>query len=104
MIYIHKALRGVDGVLSFARTKEDRVKLSGLYDALKIDTLGTLEVHTVEKMKATRNTIYEITLKSMRIFYVQEGSDICLVHLSYKQKNKTEKKDIKTADNRAGQL
>lgn len=104
MVYIHKTLRGMNGILSFAKTKRDKVRLTGLLEELKEDTLRTLEAHTTEKMKATKNKIYEITLGKMRIFYVQEGVDICIVHLSYKQKNKTERKDIETADDRAGSL
>lgn len=101
MVYIHKALRGMNGILSFAKTKNDKVRLVAILAELTEDTLGTLEIKTTEKIKGTKNKVSEIILGSMRIFYVQEGADICIVHLSYKQKNKTERKDIETADNRA---
>jgi phage-related protein len=104
MFYIHDALRGMNGILSFTKTNTDKVLIFELLDSLGNDTLATLESETTKKMRATKNKVAEISLASMRIFYVQQGSDICIVHLSYKQKNKTERKDISIADKRAGEL
>lgn len=104
MFYIHNALRGMDGILSFTKTTRDKVLMLELINSLAKDTLGTLETQTTKKMRATKNRISEISLESMRIFYCQQGADICIVHLSYKQKNKTEKKDVSIADKRVGEL
>lgn len=94
----------MDGLISCTKTVNDKVSIIALLNSLERDTLATLEVKTTKKMKGTKNKLYEIIEDSMRIFYCQQDEDITIVHFCYKQKNKTEKKDVDIADKRAGEL
>lgn len=104
MYYIHDSLRGMNELISCTKTINDKVSIIALLNSLEKDTLATLEVKTTKKMKGTKNKFCEIVEDSMRIFYCQQGEDITIVHFCYKQKNKTEKKDIDIADKRVGEL
>ena len=98
MVYLHDSLGGEQKLIDFGKTREEQIHLMGLLDSLKKDTLETLEIYDTKKIKGVKVPIFEIILKDLRLFYIQNKEDICIIHISHKQKNKTERKDIHTAE------
>lgn len=85
--------------------------ISGLTENEKIDGFSVLE-HMEKgefdkiKFKQWEKKIYEVYFqKNNRIFYIAvDKDDIYLLHACRKQKNKTEKKDVKIVKKRAKEL
>lgn len=95
MVYFHTTLKGEESLLNFTNSKEEKTDLTELLAALQVDTIGTLEIEDTKKIKTLKAPVFEIRKNNLRIFYIQSKEDICLIHISRKQKNKTEKKDLK---------
>lgn len=97
MLQTYRTSGGKDVILDFINKQERRIKnsLIGLLIELDEDTLGTLGTLKTKKIKPTN--LLEIIVGDIRMFYVVNGNEICILHICYKQKNKTEKSDINRA-------
>lgn len=104
MYNIHTSLGGELKLIKFANTTEEKVSLLELLKSLDRDTIGTLETCVTKKIKGVKYPIFEIVLGDLRLFYIQSKGDICILHIARKQKNKTELKDVKKAEMRAGSI
>lgn len=93
------------GILSTAGGKEviDVIKKASIKDKAKIHiVLEQLKQNGVDALsnfntKTIENPVKEIKVGSWRIFYFVHNEIVYLLHITYKQKNKTEKIDREKA-------
>ena len=100
MLNFHKSLKG----MSAAKTNEERVNLRELFESLNADLNTTLKEETIKKIKGLSVSAWEIIVGNLRVFYVYDTPGITVVHISRKQKNKTEKPDLKIVEKRAKEI
>lgn len=101
MIIVHESLRGISGLVSLTKTKEDKALLWELLQSLFTNISETLMMENTHQLKGIQNRLFQISLNSMRIVYFRDEDNLYILHFFYKQGNKPSKKDVKTADKRA---
>lgn len=102
ILHHYQSNSGKDLILEYIKSLPDDEKVDGF------SVLQCLENGEMDKIKFKRwkKKIYEVYFyKNNRIFYiVADGNNIYVLHACRKQKNKTEKKDIKIIMKRAKEI
>ncbi|MCQ4699175.1 type II toxin-antitoxin system RelE/ParE family toxin [Paeniclostridium sordellii] len=100
MVSLHNSIGRIENLLSFAKTRDERAAILHIVNGLQTDANSIFSSHKIKKIKGINGKAFEIIKGNLRIFYTTKNNVIIILHISRKQKNKTEQKDLNLVEKR----